>query len=222
MRLLEYISYLKTFVDNLSWKRLFVILTLVLFSVFLLLLTELAKDIFFKKDLPMPGDSVKLLNISREVKKDLREFNSKFESVVGIQIVTLNFQRNIRVETYTDIDNPVVSEVYNSFISRRITDTPIFDNDSQNNSRMVKILNGEFNCVPYNKSKAYTYAPQLQNYISDVCALSIPPYNHEITGIMTVYFQTTPTPAEKEIVFLFLRNESQKIYEDSRDDLYGK
>lgn len=222
MKIFEYVLYLKAFIDNLSWKRIFCIFVFILFSVFLILLVEVLGDIFFKEDLPMPGDRVKLLTISKDVKRDLAQFNKNSDLVIGIQIVTLNFQRNIRVETYVDIDNIFVNEVYRSFMLRRITDTPIFDSDKKNNDRMISILSGEFNCVSYDKSKAYTYAPQLKNYISDVCAFSIPPYNNEVTGIITIYFQRTPTQEEKNTVFLFLRDKSIKIFEDSANDLHTK
>ena len=218
MKIFDYILYLKIFIKNLSWKRLFSLFILILFSIFLILFIEFVEDNFFKKTVPLPGDTIKTLSISPDVKRSIEDFNQRLDFVVGVQIVTLNFTRNIRVYTYANIDSLLIQEAFDSYILRRITDTPIFDSDKSNNDRMIKILSGEFICVPYNMSTAYKYVPELNSYIGNVCAISIPPYNNEITGIITVYLRTIPTEEEKKTIFLFLRDQSFKIFEDSKND----
>lgn len=156
--------------------------------------------------------SVNKLYIPDVIRGDIENVVRKKENLVGLQIVTIHFQRNIRIETLMTISNETVQVIYDRYINSRVIETPFFNSDPENNTRMLRLINGEFVCVPYEKSIAYTIAPAALEYVKSVCAIGIPPHNHgEFTGIITLYLAAAPAPGEIETLFLFVRDLSVKI-----------
>jgi hypothetical protein len=159
---------------------------------------------------------VRLLTVNAASMNRIADFNKKRSDVLAVQITTLNFERNIRIETVSHIDNPIVQELYNKFVNNLVYHPPIFDTDSVNNNRMLRIANGEFVCNSYKDSVAYRYAPSGATVISTVCAVGIPPYNNDISGIISFYLSEEPTAEQRSILFSFARDISIQIYNDSK------
>jgi hypothetical protein len=130
--------------------------------------------------------------------------------------VTLDFQKNIRIETFMDIGNTLIQSVYDKFIQDMIYEVPIFTQDVANDTRMLKIFRGDFVCVPYVETIAYTYAPDLEKLITTACAMSIPPGSVDTLGILTIYITGDLTPSVERSLKLFSKELTTKIYEENQ------
>ena len=214
MGILNKIEGAAIFLHLLSWKAIFRIFLAVIIGVFLTFISIY----YFSIAAPtLPEDnSVKLLTITDSIKKQISSIVKKSPDIVAVQVITLNFHKNIRVETYMNISNPIVQEAYDLYLKRKILEVPLFTVDKEKNNRIFSIINGEFTCTPYKESMAYKYAPQLdQVAITDVCSIGIPPYNNNISGLISVYLKYHPSVDEKQNIFLSMRDISNRIYRDS-------
>ncbi len=215
MGLPENLSTTTFVLTALTWKRLFRLFLVIAFLM-TVVLASMNFSWFSKTPVLKEDENVKLLVVSRSAAKKMADANKKYDVIVGIQVVTLNFHKNIRIETYMDIDNGVIQDAYNTYVNNKLYETPIFTTDKVNNNRILHIINGEFICVPYKESTAYKYAPALdQAFITDVCAVGIPPYNNDVSGILTFYLKNPPTADEKATIFLFARDISTQIFAES-------
>ena len=161
-------------------------------------------------------DSILALNISPELRAEIDSVVKRKPNVAGIQIVTVHFQRNIKVETYMSIANKPLQEIYDLYINNKVVETPLFESEASLNTRTLKLINGEFICSPYDESVAFKYAPAGAHLVNTVCALGIPPHRYgEFTGILTIYLKDKPSKEEIDLLFLYSRELSIKIYEEN-------
>ena len=156
------------------------------------------------------------MNVTDVVKRKITDITKKTPVIVGVQVVTLNFHRNVRVETYIALNNAAIQAAYNLYLQNKILEVPLFTIDKDKNNRIFTIISGEFTCSPYKESMAYKYAPQLdQTYITDVCSLGVPPYNNNTSGLISVYLKYHPSDDERQNIFLSMRDISNQIYHDT-------
>lgn len=200
------------------WRISVIFLFILFFSLFFL---------YFLRDSYLPDNRARsvakgTLNITESTGLYIDRTVNKDKNIVGIQIVTINFQMNTRTETYMSIDNSAVQEIYNRFINNKVIETPIFSTNKDDNSRILKLITGEFVCVPYEKSTAYRFAPEAKVFITTVCAIGIPPEHYgEFSGIVTIYLRETLSKEREEQLFLFARDLSVKLADENKNLLNG-
>lgn len=212
----EHITIAKTALSLLSWKRLLKVAAIALIAI-VLVLGWLARGlIFHDKPAPIPYSKVAVLVISPVIKDQIDGIVKKDQHILAMSIVTINFQKNIRTETYMSIDNVPLQAIYDRFMNNKVVPTALFDDNKVNNNRIIRLINGEFVCVPYREATAYKYAPDGEQFVSTVCAIGIPPSYGEFSGILTVYLKDKPDKALTEQLFLLSRDISLRIYDDNK------
>lgn len=201
----------------LSWKNLGKIAIVSIIAMALIALWMFKSVIFSSIVAPRAqATQVPVLFVSEKIKTEITTVVKKSDAIVAMQIVTINFPRNIRLETFVAIDNPTVQSIYTRYNNNKVAETPFFDHDKNNNSRILRLIGGEFVCMPYKESVAYRYAPEANLIISDVCAIGIPPIYGEFTGILTIYLSSKPTKEFQEQMHMMARDFALRIYEDNK------
>ena len=214
MGMLEKVTAVSVVLHLMTWKGLLKVFIAIMFGVIFTLF--FMNFLVPKAPTLLEDENVKLLTVTDSVKNTIADITRKSPIIVGTQIITLNFHKNIRVETYMNIGNVVIQQAYDLYMKTKRVEVPLFTIDKEKNNRIFSIINGEFTCTPYKESMAYKYAPQLdQVAITDVCSLGIPPYNNNISGLISVYLKYHPSSDEKQNIFLSMREVSNRIYRDS-------
>jgi hypothetical protein len=194
-----------------NWK--WIITTFIIFVIVVGLSMTL---IGFSQQQELP-DTPLLLKIRTPIKHELDNAVKTDKNIIAIQIVTVNFPRNVRMETFVSIESPTLQEMYNRFIHSKTVDTPLFTEDKENNQRVLRLINGEFVCSPFNQTLAYRYAPQAERLVTSVCALGVPPFHYgEFSGIMAIYLNKNLTPEETQDLYRFARDVSIRIAESNK------
>lgn len=135
--------------------------------------------------------------ISSTTAKELTSSVDRSSLIVGIQVLIVDFQKNIRTVVYTYTDDKSLFDLYLNFSQSNVTqDIPLFTNDVSNNKRIVDLINGEFVCGEYTDSPGARYLPESKTYIRALCSNGIPPFYGKFTGIVTVYLKQMPTDDE--------------------------
>jgi hypothetical protein len=160
-------------------------------------------------------DRLDILEITVSVGNYIDSIVKKNQIIEAIQVVTINFQSNVRLDTSMNINDIMLQDIYNGFTNNKIVDTPVFTEEKENNQRILKLINGEFLCIPFRESSAYKYAPQAEQFVKHVCAIGIPPTPAGFSGILVLYLKTTPSADEKANLFFFARELSAIITEDN-------
>jgi hypothetical protein len=208
----KHLTAAKTILTFLTWGRLGKIAILAILSIALTFLW-VARDSFLWNS--SPATKIPLLHVSSDLKGDIQNLVDKNDKIVAMQIMTINFQKNIKVDTYSSIDNPRLESIYNKVNNNRVIEIPLFDDSKKNNDRILRLINGEFVCIPYTDHAAYKYAPEGANYIGYVCSIGIPPSYGNFSGILSIYLREAPNKEDSEQYFLLSRAIALKIYNDS-------
>lgn len=206
----------KKILSMMTWKRIFVIFILLITITMLIMTWTFRKEIFFKEEVINRLSTNVVMSVSPSIKNEIDDIVRKSVLINGIKIITINFQRNIRTDSYASFDNPVIQEVYNKGITSKVYETPLFSENKLSNKRLLRLISGEFICVPYKETLGYTSAPYLDGIITDVCATAIPPYQGDFSGILSIYLSAHPTKDDTERLFLLSRDISIKIYEENK------
>ncbi len=213
----HHISALRRVLSLLSWDRLFKVGVIAILAI-ILVLGWLARGVVFDQKPPPNFSKVSVLKISQPIRNEIDDVVKKQDIILGIQVVTINFQKNIRTETLMSMDSPALQAIYNRFVNNKVVETALFDESKVNNNRIIRLINGEFVCVPFREATAYKYAPDAESLVSTVCAIGIPPSYGEFSGIITIYLKDKPNKDLTEQLFLLSRTLSIKIYEENKLD----
>lgn len=136
----------------------------------------------------------------------------KNPNFVAIQVVKVDLRKNIRFIEYTSIRDPETRNLYNTFVTNRITrEVPVFTGKESQDSKMISIINHEFICYPFTDTISYEYVPELSKHISTVCSTTIPAFSGKFSGFIAVFLKTPPSATEKDII----RLESIKLSTES-------
>jgi len=197
----ESLEKVQTLINSLTWKKIamFSVLTTIIgFSIAIFenrnAVYNFVSPIWIEKDVPSTSKTISKGSIDQ-----IDAVVNKSDLIVAIQVTLVDFQRNTRTVAHTSIDDPGLKTVYSQFIKSRVPiEMPLFTADMINNKRVVDLVNGEFICNPYKETIAAVLVPESSQYISTLCANSVPPYYGRFSGIISVYLKREPTNVEIE------------------------
>lgn len=210
----RHLVYARKFLVALSWKRIFMIVILAAVGIGGIL------GWAFKEENAKTVNRLSYnssLVVSVSTKNEIDSIVKKSPIIVGMKVVTVNFQRNIRTDTYVFFDEPRLSDIYTNIMNNKVYDTPLFTENKINNRHILRLISGEFVCLPFKETSGYTIAPELSVAVTDVCATGIPPYHGDFSGLLTIYLTSHPSKDDIERFFLLSRDLSIKIYEDTKN-----
>lgn len=143
---------------------------------------------------------------SKKVLDDINTAVDKSKIIVGIQIVSVNLQKNSGQVVYAYIRDESVKKDYDNFESSNIIpEFPIFTKSANLDQRIEKIINHEFVCESFENTVVYKYMPNSADTIKYVCAISIPPSFGEFNGIVDIFLYKDPTDLEKDLIRILIK-----------------
>jgi hypothetical protein len=136
----------------------------------------------------------------------------------GLQIMSMDLSKNARHIVFSHLETNELQVMYTNYLTGRVSQImPIFTNNGEeNNIRMIKIINHEFVCTPYSESALYKNMPLGANYISTICATSIPPSYGNFVGSIHLFLAKPPTDIEKSIIRMHIKELSEKVFSEMR------
>lgn len=158
---------------------------------------------------PLALNDVKRIPIDKILKE-------KTSIVSSIGIVSVNAQANTRRLIYFDSNDQNVLRQYKDAVESRVSvDVPLFSSNSDDNKVLIRLLNGELVCRPWDESVTSRY---LQNVdIKYVCSVGVPPVYGRFRGIVIMFLRVEPSEYDSHRIRILLRKLSFEL--DDRKDL---
>ncbi len=157
-------------------------------------------------------ENIVITTIPKKTMQVIDNIVTQSDLIVGITVVNVNFQRNLRTIVYSSIDNIGLKMEYAQAYGSS-QELPLFNSDVTNNKRLVGIINGEFICSPYAETIVGQTQPETRKYVNTICISGIPPYYGSFSGIVSIYLKRQPTSEEVDQVRAISRNISVLVYE---------
>lgn len=214
MRAEEKISLYRKFLNILSWRKFFLLLAFTT-------LTGITIGLFENRNAMY--EFISHSNFSRSPPHDyalsegsiaeIEHMLRQADLIVGIQVSIIDFNKNTRKTIYVGIDDDNLKLIYQQYIQSSITDLPLFNSDVENNVRISRLINGEFVCVSFKDTSAYSVLPNVAPLVDTICSNAIPPYYGKFTGILSIYLKRQPTTLELDQLRTLSKSMSLSIFE---------
>ena len=135
----------------------------------------------------------------------------RIPDLVGVQIISINLQKNTRYVMYSYFKDSDVNKMYSRFFEKSLSDDiPFFTRDNDKvNSNLVKLINHEFTCAPYASTVMHEYVPAAEKDIKTVCSIAIPPSYGSLTGAIEIYL--SKPPENKDVLITISKNISNRV-----------
>lgn len=206
------IETIQTLLGSLTWRKIALLTTflaIVGFS-YALFDNRYAVYEFFSSTRIIPPATV--IKLSKSSTTAINVAVSQSEIVVAIQITLVDFQRNTRIITYTNVDNAELAAQYKRFMEKAPTELPLFNSDIINNERLVNLVNGDFICTPYKDTLSAKLVPESIVHVKTLCAGPVPPLYGRFTGIISIYLSREPSSIEVEQIRTLSRALGTLVY----------
>lgn len=148
---------------------------------------------------PAAAISGKFLNISIRSKNDLVTFMKKEEAVIGVGTVSISLATNRRTSTFFQSENAGFQAAWEKNQSTRVRLPEVFSNKPYFNTRITKIINGNFECRKTADTLIATQYPA-HDFAPIVCSISVPPGfddSGDFVGYINFFLNGEPTDSEK-------------------------
>lgn len=183
------------------------------YIIFLIILSALS---VFSSYMYFRNSEEPVKELSPKTIRHINEVVLRHSDVIASMSVTLvNLDKNERFVIYTSTNIPELEKLIKDGLTRRqVRVQPLFTQNEEYNIRIVRILNGEFVCRPYNTTVGYTDIPGTGNYVSVVCSRAIPPGFGEFKGVVSVFLKKQPTQSQIDHLRSILSTTALLIYSE--------
>lgn len=142
--------------------------------------------------LPAAAISGKELVISAESKAQLIALMKKEDLIVGVSVISISLTSNRRTLTFFESEDPKFKEAFGKYRARRMADPNVFTQNTDQNSRITSILNGNFECRPTADTIIASRYPAA-DYAPMVCSISVPPGfddSRDFVGYINIFIKS--------------------------------
>lgn len=207
------IAMIRRLLSTITWQKLVQVTILVLILVFAWTLYQsriVVYNYVFNKS--SQSTSTPIVKLSTKSQEAINDIVNSSDLVIGMHVTVVDFQKNTKTYAYFYIKDAIVLNIYRAYALTAPAETPLFNNDVENNKRLIKLLNGEFLCVAFAETPQAILAPAATKYISTICLNGIPPVYGKFTGIISLYTRRQPTETEIDQIRAILQKLSAEIY----------
>lgn len=161
------------------------------------------------------GPSPATPELTQHTIQEIDALGNSSNNIVAIQVVKVDLTINTRNLVYMYLKDAYLKNIYNTWLVTRLSpDYPVFNRDTADNKRLVRLINHEFICTPYNETLTYRLYPETGKYVSTMCAMSIPPSYGKFVGIIGVMLRNPVSDAEKSALEASLKRITTDAYID--------
>jgi hypothetical protein len=131
--------------------------------------------------------------------------------IVGVSVMSADLRLNEAKSLYFFGDSAELSSVKtrSEYSGNRL---PMFTGNEENNKDVIKLINGEFTCVPFTKTLQAKIYPELSPVVNTLCMSSIPSYYGYFSGFVVAYISEAPSPERQLQYKLFIEKLANDIY----------
>ena len=149
---------------------------------------------------------IKLLHPSPDSIAEMKEFVDTHSAVTAVNLAAASFQQNVRSTAfyYSKIDE------INKAWAADPTGQPLFTSDVFQNTRVMRLINGEFLCYRTKETAVGRLHPTLNKYSVVTCSVSIPPGYGDFIGWINIHVNEMPSAAQLNK----MRTEARKMAYD--------
>lgn len=211
--LLFFTRFITKLVRSLSLSRVFVWAFTAFIVIFFYTIYENRADLLSSVTEPAQENMVaSTFNVGQVSQQHLQDVVRAEPSIIGVSVFSTDLRLNEARTIYFFSDDAALNDSLGRLVQAGSTRLPIFTANIETNEQAIRIINGQFSCVPFESSLLAKIYPELQPSIKAICRTSIPSYYGYLSGYIEAYITEAPSP-ERELQYkLFIEKLANEIY----------
>ncbi len=162
---------------------------------------------------PSPTNMVGMtFTVGQETKDRVTVLVGGDSRIAGIAVMSTDLRLNEAKALYFYGDNPNLVTVFNRSIEVGSNRLPMFTNNDESNAQIIKLINGQFVCVPFEKALISKIYPELSPSVKTICRSSIPSYYGYFSGYVEAYLSEVPSPEREQQYKLLIEKLANEVY----------
>lgn len=134
------------------------------------------------------------------------------DRVLGISVMSADIRLNEAQVIHFFADDVTVSQPGEAVRRGGSNRLPLFTGDQQNDSEVIKLINGGFSCGQFDQTLLSKIYPELKKPVKAVCLASIPAYYGYFSGYIVVFLSEVPVPERQLQLKLITEKLANDIY----------
>lgn len=153
------------------------------------------------------------IHINHTVENKIQHVLQNYSNILGFEVTNIDLVKNREYLVYARFSDLSLQQEFQDIMrSRTVFLGPVFGEEyTENNSAVVKALNGSFSCMPFNQSLESRYITTKSVKVSTVCLMSVPPDHHPVKGMLTIFLMQPPDTYEAEIYKMIISDIGSSI-----------
>lgn len=146
-----------------------------------------------------------------ETQNQVQSLVSGDRRIIGVSVMSADLRLNEAKSLYFYGDSAELNsaKIRSEYSGSRL---PMFTGNEENNKDIIKLINGEFTCVPFDKTLHAKIYPELSTIVNTMCMSSIPSYYGYFSGFVVTYISEPPSPERQLQYRLFIEKLANDIY----------
>ena len=162
---------------------------------------------------PEPTNMVGMtFTVGQLTKSEIQGITDGEPRIVGISILSTDLRLNEAKVLHFYGDNPQLTDIFARSMAVGSNRLPMFTSNDESNTQIIKLINGQFNCVAFDKTLISKIYPELKGTVKTVCRSSIPSYYGYFSGYIEAFIAETPTSELEDQYKLFIEKLANDVY----------
>lgn len=157
--------------------------------------------------------------VSENSQAEIKQFINKNKDVGVIVVMSVNMRALQRQPVYMYSNDPSLNELIESYSKSTNMSHPLFTNEESNDSQMIGLMNGEFQCVKFEETVNAIIFPGIKGKIKGICRVSLPPYHGQFAGYISILTTEMPSSYKQQELRLEMVQLATSLY---MADVVGK
>lgn len=149
-------------------------------------------------------------SVGSTTQSKLKAIVASDKDIIGIVVSSADLRLNEAKTIFFMSADEAINEMHRESQKAARDRLPLFTSDDTNNAEVVKLINGQFSCMPFDKALISRFNPGLASSVKQVCRSSIPSYYGYFSGFVTAYLGANPSAEE----MLQVRAKIEKLAND--------
>ncbi len=150
--------------------------------------------------------------VSDKTKKAIINLVETDPKIIAASVMSVDIRFNeVRPVFFYSTDQSLIGSVAFDTESR-FSRIPLFSFSEKAAENAIKLINGEFNCIPFSETSIGVLYPELGDIFKYVCRSSIPSYYGHFSGFVAVYLTEQPSAAKQAQLEITLQKLSNEIF----------
>lgn len=196
---------------SLSWVKIAELLVLLTVLITALVFYENRQTVYDSIGANSLSDHQPGIKISERSAAEMTDLVTRSSVILGFQVIEVNFVKNTRRTVFVNIEDAMLKKAFDVYYKTKLTDAPAVTAIEHDNKRLVRLVNGEFVCVPYKDTIGQVLVGGGDN-IGTACSYAVPPIYGKFRGYVTAFLAKGLTNPEQAQIKVVLQNLSMNIY----------